>query len=117
MKYGNAGHWGERQPICTYCELKYEIEGDYLDEYESEITCECGKKYFFQARHKIEYDSVGDCAINNELPHELIGGSAYYHCRKCRGEVFTFNFDGDKLKHSGEPFIIIEEIWDKRVKV
>lgn len=76
-------------PTCPYCEHKYDLDYTMDDNEEMEIECGvCSKKYRTNSSHTVTYFSLGDCKLNNELPHRLrleidFENIKVYKCLKC----------------------------------
>lgn len=116
MKYPANEFWGNVEPICPYCKQTYGVE-DWCSSHDSEdIEVECGscsKKFMVQPYVRIQYSTVGDCALNGELPHEFISSGRAggpFTCRKCKGEAYDWEFPGGQYPHFTEnEFVIIKK--------
>lgn len=106
--------WGNGEPKCPYCGENWETEGEFYDGYHGELECgSCSKKFIVQCRYSIEYDTVGDCRANGELPHELKKGyfkDSAFECQKCRSQFYKWELDGGQYqKLNKEDYKIISE--------
>jgi len=105
--------WGNRQAVCPYCKQKK--EQDEMDEMPPSNECEsCGKTFLIQARFITEYDTVGDCDANGELPHRLVlnwesGENRRYSCKTCQAEYYNWQLsDGEFPRLSSHEYVLVE---------
>ena len=106
--------WGNRQPICPYCKQKQSMDDYYPDEGVHDLECEnCEKKFVVQVRIERQFDTVGDCALNGEMPHELkllfdFKNTKEYRCLKCRAEIYGWALEGGTYqKLTADQYVIV----------
>ncbi len=77
-----------------------------------DIQCSsCEKFYSVCTRVVFEFDSVGDCKKNKQMPHQLKKGwteSSPYICINCKGEYYDFDLKGTNSWHlKPDEFVIL----------
>jgi len=108
--------------ICPYCDYEDHDSWEYNIDPDSSEMIECGrceKKFVVTKFVSVKYSTVGDCAKNDELPHELKDNSfinkgqelKQYQCKKCSEEFYDWELAGgtyEKLK--AEEYKILPKI-------
>jgi transcription elongation factor Elf1 len=91
-------HRLERAPICPYCNTEYELEGNIRDEWATLQCPACDKRFHTETYVSVEYSSVGDCKLNDELPHEMAPTiySKSFRCSKCFTEAYDWQLPDGK---------------------
>jgi len=108
--------WGNRQAVCPYCKQKREMdEMGEMDEMLPSSECEsCGKTFLIRTRFITEYDTVGDCDANGEMPHRLVltwtnGESKKYSCKTCQAEYYNWELSGSKSPRlNSQEYVLVE---------
>ncbi len=109
-------NWGNSSPRCPYCHKSCEPqEYNRYDHAINQIKCEhCEKKFICQTREAIEYDTVGDCEANGQMPHKLklcwpheLGR---YECQNCNGDWYDWQLaNGRYARLKSEDYTIVEK--------
>lgn len=106
--------WGNRYPVCPYCKANQDeyYRNSETTDFDGEC-CNCGKKIIIGTRIEALYDTVGDCKLNNELPHELFltwpEEIMQYKCKKCQREYYDWELPNGKYPKLSDGQFVIEE--------
>lgn len=115
MNYPANETWGNRQPVCPYCKTKIDFDDcPVRDDEEREEECpQCEKRFWIKTRVEIRFDSMGDCRLNDELPHKLklmfdLATTKEYRCIKCDAEIYDWQLTGERAALKPHEFEVIK---------
>lgn len=63
--------WGNNYPKCPYCKTNIEPPENVCEGIASDECPECQKKFYTNTRFSVDYDTVGDCELNGQMPHQM----------------------------------------------
>lgn len=106
-------YWNNTFPICPYCDknvldaYEYNLEDDETES----IECgNCGKHFGVTCHTTTEYQTLGDCKKNGDMPHKFKKKgfeSSPHECENCHKEFYDFHLhDGQFPKLKEDEYVL-----------